>query len=127
MTAKASPASPPELPPAAEAEKAVARMHEMAGDLRGCAVLGPRGEVLAASADPDAWGEAATGLLGAADSAGEGPAAHVHVATEDGEVFAVRHGGLAIVAVTERFPLASLAIFDMRALLRELAPKARGR
>jgi hypothetical protein len=42
------------------------------------------------------------------------------VATGEGEVFAVRDDELAVVAVTERFVLASLTIFDMRAVLRDL-------
>ena len=33
----------------------------------------------------------------------------------------MRHDDLVIVAVTERFTLASLMIFDMRAVLRDLA------
>ena len=68
-----------------------------------------------------ALGEAGAALLEAADAAGGEPAAQVHVATEDGEAFAVRHGGLAMVAVADRFTLASLMIFDMRAVLRDLA------
>ena len=44
----------------------------------------------------------------------------MHVATEDGEAFAVRQGDLAMVAVTERFVLASLMLFDMRSVLRDL-------
>ena len=92
----------------------------MSADLRGCALLGPDGQVLAATGDRDRWGAAAADLLAAADEAGDEPASHVHVATEDGEAFAVRDGGLAMVAVTERFTLASLMIFDMRAVLRNL-------
>ena len=42
------------------------------------------------------------------------------MATEDGEAFAVRDGDLAMVAVTERFTLASLMLFDMRTVLRDL-------
>jgi predicted regulator of Ras-like GTPase activity (Roadblock/LC7/MglB family) len=103
------------------AETAVDRLREMSADLRGCAVLGAEGRVLAATGDPDRWGAAASDLLAAADEAGDEPASHVHVATEDGETFAVREGGLAMVAVTERFTLASLMIFDMRAVLRDLA------
>ena len=49
------------------------------------------------------------------------PAEQIHIGTEQGEVFALRHAGLAAVAVTERFALASLLLFDMRALLRDLA------
>ena len=48
-------------------------------------------------------------------------------ATEQGEVFAIRHAGLTAVAVTERFALASLLFFDMRALLRDLAAGGDGR
>jgi hypothetical protein len=93
----------------------------MSADLRGCALLSPGGDVLAATGDAERWGAAAAELLAAADEAGNEPAGHVHVATEDGEAFAVREDGYAIVAVTERFTLASLMIFDMRAVLRDLA------
>src|SRR3954470_21086806 len=109
--------------PAEAAEAAVGRLREMSADLRGCALIGPGGQVLAAIGDADRWGTAAAELLSAADAAGDEPACHVHVATEDGEAFAVRHEDLAMVAVTERFTLASLVIFDMRAVLRDLARK----
>ena len=56
-----------------------------------------------------------------ADDAGEGPVEQVHIATEQGEVFAVRDAGLVAVAVTNRFALASLLFFDLRATLRDLA------
>jgi hypothetical protein len=46
------------------------------------------------------------------------------VATEDGEAYAVRLAGLAMVAVTDRFALASLVLADMRATLRDLARAA---
>jgi hypothetical protein len=108
-------------PSAEAAAAAVSRMRDMSADLRGCAVLRSDGEALAASGDPDRWQEAAAVLLGAADLAGEGPADSLHVATEDGEVFAVRHEELTMVAVSERFALASLMLFDMRTVLRDLA------
>lgn len=98
----------------------MARLREMSADLRGCAVIGSGGEVLAATGDLERWGEAGAGLLAAADSAAGEPASHVHVGTEDGEAFAVREGEAAIVAVTERFTLASLTLFDMRTVLRDL-------
>ena len=107
--------------PGEAAEAAVGRLREMSADLRGCALLGPGCEVLAATGDAERWGPAAADLLAAADEAGDEPASHVHVATEDGETFAVREGGYAMVAVSERFTLASLMIFDMRAVLRDLA------
>jgi hypothetical protein len=43
------------------------------------------------------------------------------VGTEDGEAFAVRHAGLALVAAADRFTLAGLMLFDIRAVLRDLA------
>ena len=103
------------------AEAAVARLTEMSPDLRGCALLDGEGRALAASGDPESWASAGSALIAAADEAADEPAGHVHVATEDGEAFAVRHEGLAMVAVAERFTLASLMIFDMRAVLRGLA------
>src|SRR5262245_25712839 len=108
-------------PDADAAAGALARMRDMSAELRGCAVVGPDGEARAATGDRERWQEAASVLLGAADLAGEGPADSVHVATEDGEVFAVRHGELAMVVVSERFALASLMLFDMRTVLRDLA------
>ena len=109
------------FPTATDAQLAVARLCEMSSDARGCALLDLAGEPLAASGELDRWGEAARGFLAAADAAAGEPATHAHVATEDGEAFAVRQGGLAMVAVAERFTLASLLLCDMRAVLRDLA------
>ncbi len=106
--------------PAEAAEAAVGRLREMSADLRGCALIGPGGQALAATGEVDSWAEPAAELLAAADAAGDEPASHVHVATEDGEAFAVRHQDFVMVAATERFTLASLMIFDMRAVLRDL-------
>jgi hypothetical protein len=106
---------------AAAAERTVAYIEELSPELRGCAVLDGSGEVLAASGDADAWGEAARRLLAAADTAGGEQASHAHVATADGEAFCLRESGLAAVAVSDRFALASLTFFDLRAALRDLA------
>jgi hypothetical protein len=104
------------------AQSAVSYLEEVSPEMRGCAILGSDGEVLAAAGDdPGAWGSAAADLLAAADQAGDEPASHAHVATGDGEAFCVRHGDLAAVAVTDRFALASLMFFDLRAALRDLA------
>jgi hypothetical protein len=105
----------------ADAELAVARMGEMSADLRGCAVLDGSGDALAASGGTGDWAEAGAAFLAAADAADGTPAMQAHVATEDGEAFAVREGGLAMVAVVNRFALASLMLFDMRTVLRDLA------
>lgn len=103
------------------AQAALAFLTEMTPDLRGAAILAADGAVLAASSEPSRWGEDAARLLEVADAAGDGPVEQVHVATEQGEVFALRHDGLAAVVVADRFPLASLTFFDMRATLRDLA------
>ena len=93
---------------------------------RGAVLLGPDGEALAATGERSAWAEAGRRLISAADATGGEPAARVHVATEDGEAFALREGGLALVVATARFPLASLTLSDMRAVLRELRGGAAG-
>lgn len=103
------------------AEAALAFLTEMSPDLRGAAILDRDGAVLAASGEAEAWGEATRELLAAADAADPEPAEQVHVGSESGEVFALRHEGMVAVAVTERFALASLMLFDMRQALRDLA------
>lgn len=91
---------------------------ELSPEMRGGAIL-DSGKVIAASGEGD-WAEPAAALMAAADSGGA-PAEQVHIATEDGEVFALRHAKLTAVAVTERYVLASLMAFDMRSVLRDLA------
>jgi predicted regulator of Ras-like GTPase activity (Roadblock/LC7/MglB family) len=108
------------------AEAALAFLTEMSTDLRGAAVLDSAGAVLAASGERGRWHEDAVALLEVADRAGGEPVEQVHVATEQGEVFALRHAGLTAVAVSERFALASLLFFDMRSALRDLAGGDRG-
>ena len=51
----------------------------------------------------------------------------VSFSVEQGEIFAVRHAGLVALAVTDRFALASLLLFDMRAVLHDLAEGGDGR
>jgi len=74
---------------------------------------------MAATGSETRWAAAAGALLEAADRAAGEKATHAHVATEEGEVFAVRSAGLSMVAVTGRFTLASLVFADMRAALRQ--------
>jgi hypothetical protein len=121
MSQKAPAATKPAAIDPGEAEFAISHLQELSPDLRGCAVLDAEGNALASSGAADRWAPAAAGFLAAADDAAGEPVEHVHVGTEDGEAFAVRHDGLAMVAVTERFTLASLVIFDMRTILRDLA------
>lgn len=120
-------AVPVTAPDRESAEAALAFLSEMSPDLRGAAILGPEGEVLAADGEePGRWGDDAAALFAAADAAEEVPVEQIHIATEQGEVFAIRNDGLVAVAVTDRFALASLLLFDMRSLLRELARGAGG-
>jgi hypothetical protein len=103
-----------------DAELALSRMHELSADLVGCAILDGAGRVLAASGEAERWQDAAGSFLTAADEAGDEPVLQAHVATENGEVFALRHGQHAMVAITERFTLSSLVTCDMREILRDL-------
>jgi hypothetical protein len=102
------------------AEHALGYLTEMSIDLRGAAILDGAGSVLAASGNLESWGRGATRLLEIADACEGEAVSQVHVATEQGEVFAVRCEGLLAVAVTERFTLASLMAYDMRSVLRDL-------
>jgi hypothetical protein len=112
---------PVDAPTLTDAGRAVSYLEEISPEMRGCAILAEDGRVLAASGEVERWGAAARELITAADAAGGEPVSHAHVATGDGEAFCVREGGLTGFAVTERFVLASLTIFDMRIALRQLA------
>lgn len=90
-------------------------------ELRGAAILSADDRVLACTVDQPGWGVAALELLRAVRATGTGELDSSHIATEDGEIFVVTEGDLALVAVTERFVLASLTTFDMRMSLRDLA------
>jgi predicted regulator of Ras-like GTPase activity (Roadblock/LC7/MglB family) len=113
--------------PGEAAEQALAFLSELSPDLRGAAILGRDGTVLAAADEPLRWGEDVATLLAVADRAGDEPVEQVHIATEQGEVFAIRQDGLTAVAVTERFALSSLLFFDLRSILRDLAAGGNGR
>jgi predicted regulator of Ras-like GTPase activity (Roadblock/LC7/MglB family) len=110
-----------EVSPDDAAAAALAFLAEMSPDLRGAAIFDSAGVVLAPAADSERWGEDAAALFEVADRAGAETVEQVHIATEQGEVFALRHAGLAAIAVTERFALASLMFFDLRSALRDLA------
>lgn len=109
------------------APAALAYLAEMSPDLRGAAILDSGGAVLATSGEDERWQEDVAELFSVADRAGGERVEQIHIGTEQGEVFAVRHAGLAAVAVTDRFALASLLFFDMRSLLRDLASGGDGR
>ncbi len=104
------------------AEAALAFLEEMSPDLRGAAILDGEGAVLAASGEgPSAGPRTRRRSSRSPTVPARSPVEQVHVATEQGEVFALRDAGLAAVAVTNRFALASLTFFDLRASLLDLA------
>ncbi len=110
-----------EMPDLESAAQSLDRLIELSPEMRGGAIL-DSGTTLAASGELGEWGEAATELLSAAKA--DEPFEQIHIATEAGEVFAVREGSMTAVSVAERFVLASLMAFDMRATLRDLAAGA---
>ena len=88
-------------------------LRELSADIRSGVVLDPGGALLAG---PEALGEPARDLLGAAGSAEE-----IHVTTPDGAVFAARSDQHALVVVCGRFALPSLIRYDLRLVLGDLA------
>jgi hypothetical protein len=105
----------PTMPADLTPELAVDYLGELSIDLRGVAVLDADGRLLAGAT---ALEDPARELLGAA----EAPA--VEVSAPGGRVFAVRDAHHAIVAVARRTALPSLVLFDLRAVLADLAPAA---
>ena len=106
------------------AEAAVATLVEESTGLRACALLDPAGLVLARSSTGD-WATSVAEIWAAAGDIGRPEPTQVHVATEDGEVYAVRGRAGSAVAVTDRFTLASLMFCDLRAALRRLGTAQR--
>jgi hypothetical protein len=72
---------------------AVSGFLSLSNEFIGCAILGPD-QVIAASGDRGEWDERARALLEAADRAAGAQATQAHVATEEGEVYAVRMGDM---------------------------------
>ena len=103
----------------AASEAAVDDLVAQTAGVRAAAILDPRGRLLAAS-DDRAWPEAVEAVWGAAAVQGKPDVVQVHVATDHGELFAVRSPEGTAVSVTERFALASLAFCDLRAALRTI-------
>lgn len=105
------------------ADAAVDGLIESCAGLRSCAVLDRHGEVLAQSADND-WATESAHLWEAATDEARALPAQIHVATEAGEVYAFRNDAGSVIAVTDRFTLASLMFCDLRAALRRLGGAA---
>jgi hypothetical protein len=88
-------------------------LRELSADIQDGVVLSADGTLLAGSAE---LAEPAADLLAAA-----GDAADLHVTTADGGVFAARDDRHAIVIVSGRFALPSLARYDLRMVLADLS------
>jgi hypothetical protein len=106
------------MPPALTPALALEYLRELSADIRDGVVLAADGELLAGS---DELAAPARDLLAAADGAGD-----VHVCTADGAVFAARDERHAIVVACGRFALPSLARYDLRMVLADLAGEGRG-
>jgi hypothetical protein len=88
-------------------------LRELSADIRAGVVLGADGTLLAG---PEDLAVAARELLAAA-----GDASDVHVTTADGAVFAARDDRHAVVLACGRLALPSLARYDLRVVLGDLA------
>jgi hypothetical protein len=114
----------PGTPLAGSAVRVLENLGELEPELRAAAVIGRDGATLASTGSEPEWSARAAELLGALDRAGGREIDSAHLATPSGEIFVVREGGLALVAVTGRFVLASLTSFDIRMALRDLNQEA---
>jgi hypothetical protein len=101
------------MTPALTPELALEYLHELSADIEAGVVLGADGRLLAGAED---LAGAARDLLAAAEDATD-----LHVTTADGAVFAARDGRHAIVVACGRFALPSLARYDLRMVLSDLA------
>jgi hypothetical protein len=101
------------MPPALTPALALDYLRELSADIHTGVVLDPDLELLAG---PESMAEPARELLAAA-----GDAVDLHVTTGDGAVFAARDEHHVIVIAAGRFALPSLARYDLRMVLADLA------
>ena len=104
----------------AEASALLSRFVEDSLELRAGAIFGADGAQLFATDDAD-WSDPVAELWRLAGSP-DRDVSYVHVGTEGGDVLAVSDPRGAAVVTSDRFPLASLVLSDLRAVLRELDP-----
>jgi hypothetical protein len=101
------------MPSALTPALALDYLRELSADIEAGVILGTDGTLLAGA---DELAEPARDLLAAA-----GEATDVHVTTAEGAVFLARDECHAIVIATGRFVLPSLARYDLRVVLSDLA------
>jgi hypothetical protein len=106
----------------AEASALLSRFVEDSLELRAGAIFGPDGLQLFATDEAD-WTEPMAEIWRLAGTP-DREVSYVHVGTEGGDVLAVSDPNGAAVVTSNRFPLASLVLSDLRAVLRELDPVA---
>ena len=112
-----------------DAAAALADLTEISSQVETAAVFGSDGSTLASTfADDDAAARlvgAARELLAAAAEVATGTGrelTQLEVGLQEGSVFVVRDGELAIAATTAARPTAGLVLYDLRTCLRALAP-----
>ena len=99
------------------------RLIELSADARAAVLIDAGGDAAAASgADAGELADCARELLRAVDRAADEPPAELEAQVVGGSVFAVRGSRWTLVAVARRSALASLMLYDMRALLGGLRP-----
>jgi hypothetical protein len=108
--------------PLAPAE-APLRLVELSDDVRAAVLLDRSGEAAGCSDHEraEAISEAARDLMRAVDRAASLPTSELEAQVAGGAVYLVRSADWTFVAVARRSALASLMLYDMRAVLTELA------
>lgn len=102
------------------AHAALEYLQQLQPDLRAAAVFAGDAKPLASLGPEDPWTGPGGALLNRIDEIASNRAKEAHIATANGEVFVIAGDEMRLVAVSDRFVLASLLTFDMRTVLRQL-------
>lgn len=102
------------------ARAALEYLQQLQPDLRAAAFFDAAGAPLACLGPKAAWQGPGSALLRRLDQAAGGQAKEAHIATATGEVLMISGQAKRLVAVADRFVLASLLSFDMRTALRRM-------
>ena len=104
---------------AESAGRVLENLAELEPQLINAGIFDQEGIPVALTEESNSWSAAASELIEALETGSGEEFDSAHVASAEGEVFVVRESGLALVAVTSRFVLASLTTYDMRMALRD--------
>jgi predicted regulator of Ras-like GTPase activity (Roadblock/LC7/MglB family) len=106
-------------------EQAIADLTEISSQVEAAVLVGPTGDVLAASVPPECAARIAAAAAqlveGATAAAGGSTPAQLEAATRAGSVFVVRDGDRTLAATTDPGPTTGLVLYDLRTCLRQLA------